>query len=198
MADDRSNFDVLRTYVEANARLSETDLALLQSMFVPATLRAGEFFLRAGDVAKHTAFVARGCLRRYAIDPSGKEHTLQFAPETWWTTDNASLLSGAPSQYFIEAIEDSELLLIDVPSHEQLVERVPAYSSGFRQGLQRHVAANDQRMLRSMSASAQERYEEFLKTYASIATRVPQWMVASYLGVSPETLSRIRSSLAHR
>ena len=123
---------------------------------------------------------------------------MQFAPETWWLADNTSLAAGSPSQYFIDAIEDSDLLLIDPASHEKLVEQIPGYAAAFRRGLQKHAAAKDQRIVKSLSTSAEERYLDFLKTYPSIATRVPQWMLASYLGVSPETVSRIRKNLSQR
>jgi CRP-like cAMP-binding protein len=88
--------------------------------------------------------------------------------------------------------------VIDTPSHERVIERVPGYAASLRTGLQRHAAAKDQRIARSLITSAEERYQEFVKTYPSIALRVPQWMLASYLGVSPETLSRVRKSLSRR
>jgi CRP-like cAMP-binding protein len=112
--------------------------------------------------------------------------------------DSNSLANGTPSQYFIDALEDSEMLLIDAPSHETLVEHVPGYAAAFRRGLLRHAAARDERIANSLSASAEERYTQFLQTYPSIATRVPQRMLASYLGVSPETISRIRGRLARK
>src|SRR5262249_19291774 len=147
---------------------------------------------RAGDVAKYATFVARGCLRSYVIDAKGKEHVVQFAPESWWLADAISLGSGKPSQYFFDAIEDSEVLLIDPPSHEAIVQKVPGYAAAFRKGLQKHAAAKDQRIVNSLSTTAEERYLDFVATYPSIVTRVPQWMVASYLGLTPETISRIR------
>ena len=96
-------------------------------------------------MATHATFVAAGCLRSYVIDGNGKEHIVQFAPEDWWLADNTSLMSGAPSQYFVDAVEDSTLLQIDPPSHQRIVEHVPAYAASFRTGLQRHAAAKDQR-----------------------------------------------------
>ena len=193
-----SAFDVLRTYLLARAPFNDEEMEFVRTQFKPATLRSGEFLQRAGTVAAHAAFVARGCLRSYVIDPKGKEHVVQFAPETWWVADNVSLASGTPSDYFIDAIEDSDLLLIDSGSHEVIVEKVPGYASALRKGLQRHAAAKDRRIVSSISASAQDRYERFLQTYPSLATRVPQWMLASYLGVSPETVSRIRTRLARK
>jgi CRP-like cAMP-binding protein len=149
-------------------------------------------------VATRAAFVASGCLRSYVIDDKGKEHIVQFAPETWWLSDNASLASGSPSQYFIDAIADSEVLLIDPPSHQQLLQRVPGYAQAFQTGIQKHSAAKDLRIVNALTTSAEERYLAFLATYPSIVARVPQWMLASYLGISPETLSRVRKSLSRQ
>jgi CRP-like cAMP-binding protein len=191
-------FDVLREYLEARGAFTGEELAFVESLVVPRTLAAGAFLQRAGDVWTHAAFVASGCLRSYVIDAKGKEHIVQFAPETWWLADAVSLMSRSPSQYFVDAVEDSELLLLDGPSHQRLLDRVPGYASSFQTGIQRHAAAKDQRIANALSSSAEERYREFLKTYPSIAQRVPQFMLASYLGVSPETLSRIRKSLSRK
>jgi CRP-like cAMP-binding protein len=196
--ESASAFDVLRAYLRARASFSDQEMDFIRTMFRPATLLAGEFLQRAGTVAKDAAFVAKGCLRTYVIDAKGKEHIVLFAPETWWVADNVSLTSGTPSDYFIDAIEDSNLLLIDSPSHEAVVEKVPGYASGHRKGLQRRTAAQNERIVSSISASAHDRYLRFLETYPSLATRVPQWMVASYLGVTPETVSRIRRKLARK
>jgi CRP-like cAMP-binding protein len=193
-----SGFDSLQNYLQARATFSEQDFIFIKTLFICRTLRAGESLHQAGEVARYAAFVARGCLRSYVIDPKGKEHIVMFAPETWWLADNISLATKTPSQYFVDAIEDSDVLLIEPASHEKLVEKVPAYAGAFRKGLQRHSAAKDQRIVKSLSSSAEERYLDFLSTYPSIATRVPQWMVASYLGVSPETISRIRKKLSRK
>jgi CRP-like cAMP-binding protein len=191
-------FGVLREYLAARAEFTDADFDVIRSVFLVRHLAAGDFLQRAGDVTQYAAFVALGCLRNYVIDAKGKEHIVQFAPETWWLADATSLASGQPSEYFYEAIEHSEVLLIDSPSHQTIVDRVPGYAASFRTGLQRHAAAKDKRIAITLTASAEERYLEFLKTYASIASRVPQWMLASYLGVSPETLSRIRKDLSRK
>src|ERR1043166_5398022 len=191
-------FEVLQSYLKARAEFTDVDFGLIRTTFIPRDLKQGEHLQRAGEVAKYTAFVARGCLRSYVIDSKGKEHIVQFAPESWWLADKISLASGTPSKYFFDAIEDSEVLLIDLPSHESLVENVPGYAAAFRRGLQRHAAAKDQRIVNALSTTAEERYLDFLETYPAIVTRVPQWMLASYLGVSPETISRIRKKLARK
>jgi CRP-like cAMP-binding protein len=191
-------FEVLRAYLQARAAFTDEDFEIIKTMFFERALSSGQHLQRAGEVAKYASFVARGCLRSYIIDAKGKEHIVQFAPENWWLADNTSLAAGTPSAYFIDAVEDSDVLLIDPPAHEKLVERVPAYAAAFRMGLQRRAAAREERIVDSLSKSAEERYLDFLETYPSIVTRVPQWMLASYLGVSPETMSRIRKKLSRK
>ncbi len=191
-------FDVLRAYLEARAAFREEQFDYMRPFFVPRVLEAGAFLQRAGDVTTRAAFVARGCLRSYVIDAKGKEHIVMFAPENWWLVDAKSMATDTPSQYFYDAIEESEVLLIDGPSHQTIVENVPEYAAAFRTGLQKHAAAKDERIVNALSTSAEERYLQFLDTYHAIALRVPQWMLASYLGVSPETLSRIRKNLSRK
>jgi CRP-like cAMP-binding protein len=191
-------FQVLRTYLIERAGLIEPDLDFVVDRFVPRTLPAGDFLQRAGDVSEYSAFVASGCLRSYVIDPKGKEHIVQFGPETWWVGDTRSLTTQTPSQFFIDAVEDSIVLLVDLPSHNQIVDNIPAYAAAHRIGLHKRTAALNERIVSAMSATAEERYLDFLKTYPSVATRVPQWMQASYLGVTPETVSRIRRKLARK
>lgn len=188
-------FDVLRAYLEARATFTVQELEIIRAAFPYKHLPAGGFLLRAGDTTRHVAFVAAGCLRKYTIDPNGKEHIVQFAPETWWV---GGAFGPAPSSYFIDAIEDCELLLLDWQSNERLVEQIPGVATVFRIGIQRHAAATNQRIVSSLSASAEDRYLEFLKVYPSIAQRVPQSMLASYLGMTPETVSRIRKNLSRR
>jgi CRP-like cAMP-binding protein len=193
-----SAFTVLRAYLEARATFSEADVEHVRRAFLFRRLAAGEFLQRAGDVVRHAAFIATGCLRNYVIDAKGKEHIVQFAPETWWLADATSLRDGTPTTFFIDAIEDSSVLLIDGRSHMDLLEHVAGYAAAFRAGLQKHVAAKDQRIVSNLSASAEERYLQFLETYPSIVLRVPQAMLASYLGMTPETVSRIRKNLSRR
>jgi CRP-like cAMP-binding protein len=190
-----TSFDVLRAFLQARGSFTGDDLAIIDSLFVPRTLPAGDFLQRAGDVSEYVAFIATGMLRSYSIDDKGNEHIVQFAAETYWLGDSASLTTGAASQFFIQALEDSDLLLLNKAGHEKGMQ-VPGYAEGFRTGVLRHAAAKDRRIVSALSATAEERYLEFQQTYPSIVTRVPQWMLASYLGISPETLSRIRKNLS--
>jgi CRP-like cAMP-binding protein len=121
-------FGVLRAYLEARVAFADDDFEIVRAAFLYKRVSAGDFLQRAGDIASYAVFVASGCLRNYVIDGKGKEHIVQFAPETWWLSDATSLNSGAPSPYFIDAIEDSDVLLIDGPSHQHLVDRVTGYA----------------------------------------------------------------------
>lgn len=184
--------EVLYHYFERSFPLTETDKALIKSVVTSRKLKKGEFLVRAGEVAKFGAFVTKGFLRSYVIDSKGKEHIIQFAPENWWISDKTGMSEGTPATFFIDAIEDADLILMDLAGHLTLLQKLPGYSDSFRAGIQRRAVAKDHRIISSLTASAEERYGDFLETYPNIAQRVPQHMLASYLGVTPETVSRIR------
>ena len=184
-------FDVLLAYFERIFVLTKEDEALIKSLFIPANMKKGEFLVRESEIPKYGAFVCHGLLRSYLIDDNGKEHILQFAPENWWI----SVKPGASEQtstVFIDAVEDSELLLIDAAGHLTMLEKVAGYAALFHSGIQKRGEAKEKRIVNTLIATAAERYHDFLRTYPTIAQRVPQHMVASYLGITPETISRIR------
>ena len=184
-------FSTLYEYLEKVHPLSAADKEIIHDIFIPKNLLKGEFLLREGDPLKYGAFVCKGFLRSYVIDNKGKEHIIQFAPENWWISDKGASAEGKAS-CFIDAIEDSDILLIDQAGHFKMLERVPAYGKSFQAGMQKRSAAKDKRIVHSLVADAEERYNDFIETYPSIAQRVPQHMLASYLGIAPETLSRVR------
>jgi CRP-like cAMP-binding protein len=191
-------FERLQSFLERHIPITEEQAALLKTLFIPQKVKKGEFLLREGDTAKHGMFVVSGCLRNYTIDNKGKEHILQFSPEDWWTGDMNGMVNGVPSHLFIDAIEDSEILLFDNAALQKFTEYVPQAGAMYQTALQKSIVAKNQRIDDSLSATAEERYNAFLKTYPALVQRVPQHMIASYLGISPETLSRIRKKKATR
>ncbi|HUM46109.1 MAG TPA: Crp/Fnr family transcriptional regulator [Chitinophagales bacterium] len=186
-------FEFLLAYFEKRFAFTEKDVSLMQSVFVPKKLKKGEFLYQAGEIAKQEVFVASGILRRYVIDNKGKEHIVQFAPENWWVRDEKGFYYQEPTEFYVDAIEDASLLQIDQAGHLTLMAQISGYGPSFQAALQKNVVAKEKRILQSLVSTAEERYHDFLQTYPSIVQRVPQHMVAAYLGITPETLSRVRS-----
>ena len=166
-----SVFDPLRAYLQSKAPFTATELDFLEELFVPTTLRPGEFLQRAGEPLRHAAFVAKGCLRSYVIDANGEEVVLEFAPENWWLGDRTFLTGGTTCECFIDSVGHSDLLLFDQPAHQRMVECVPAFAAMFRVAFQKYAAAKDQRIINALSMSAEERYLDFLKTTRYCASR---------------------------
>lgn len=191
-------FDLLAQKIAETISLTEAEFAFCKSLFLPKKLRRRQYLLQEGDQAKYTAFVDKGILRTYTIDDKGTEHILQFAMEGWWMGDLYSFFTGEPSSFNMEALEDCELLLITKPSWDLLLEKLPAFERYFRILIQNNLIATQRRLLGSFSETAEEQYLRLLKTYPDCVRRVPQHMIASYLGVTRETLSRIRGQMALR
>lgn len=140
----------------------------------------------------HGGFVVRGCLRTYTIDPDGVESIIYFSAERAWVGDIQSARTRLPTSYHVDAIEPAELLVVTLADFDRLLARAPDIARGYQLGLERASAAREQRIALALSSTAEERYVHFIERYPSIATRIPQRMLASYLGMTPETLSRIR------
>jgi len=191
-------FEKLYSYLRRSFPLTEEQFELVKTLFIPKTVKKGELLLREGDISKYSMFVASGCLRTYTLDNKGKEHILQFSPENWWTGDMDSFRNNDPSQCFIDAIEDSEILLAEKDFMKKVIEYIPETAYSYQAALQKSVVAKNQRIVSALSATAEERYNDFIKTYPSLTQRVPQHMIASYLGIAPETLSRIRKQQSRK
>ncbi len=146
----------------------------------------------------YNAFVSKGLLRTYSIDEKDIEHVISFAMENWWTGDRESLMSGKPSRFTIDAIEDSEIVLIEKEKFDSICKEIPAFNDMANDIIQQGFIASQTRIHESISSSIEEKYENFVERYSSFACRVPQSMIASYLGITRETLSRIRHKSAKK
>lgn len=189
-------FEVLFQKFDEKIELTEEEKQLCKSFFIPKKLRKRQYLLQEGDVSKYVAFVEKGMLRSYTIDDKGSEHIMQFAFEGWWIGDHYSFLTAEPSVYNIDALEDSELLLLSRGAEEQLLQKIPKFERYFRLLLQNNVIATQRRLIGSLSKTAEKRYTDLISSCPTIPQRVPQHMMASFLGITPETLSRIRKQMA--
>lgn len=159
-------------------------------------LRKKQYLLQEGDVCKFIAFVEKGALRQYSLDENGNERIIQFALEGWTTSDLYSFLTNENASYHIDALEDSELVLISKSAHEELLQKVPKYETYTRLQITGAYIAMQKRLTSIISSSLEERYSSFTTLYPNIVQRVPQHMIASYMGLQPETLSRIRRRIS--
>ena len=174
---------------------SEADLEILKNELKPKKIRKKQYLLQEGDVCKFMSFVEKGALRSYTVDEKGAEHIIQFALEGWTISDLYSFLTGEPATYNIDAVEDSELVLISKTAHEKLLETLPKYESYIGIQLTGAYIAMQKRLTSIISLPLEERYAGFTATYPQIVQRFPQHMIASYMGLTPETLSRVRRKM---
>ena len=178
--------------------LSKEEEEVIKQYLTPKKLRKKQYLLQEGDVCKHIAFVEKGALKAYVVDDAGAESIIQFALEGWVISDLYSFLTGEPATYNIDALENAELVLINKSAHEELLKKIPKYETYIRLQITGAYIALQKRLTSIISLPLEERYKNFLATYPNIAQRVPQHMIASYMGLTPETLSRVRSRMASR
>lgn len=188
----------IETYLSEILEIPKEAVATCSNFYFSKKVSKNEFLLREGDVCKDTYFVEKGLLRMYSIDKNGKEHIIQFAPEKWLMSDRSSLYFNEKSKYYIEAVEDSEILLLKNDFFKNLALEFPQTAGNNDLLLQKHIRNLQNRLNSLLAETAEERYMNFIKMYPEILQRVPQWMVASYLGITPESLSRVRKELARK
>lgn len=185
-------FEAFARYLREGAGLSDEELKLVKQVVVEKKLRKRQYLLQEGDVSHYNCFVAKGCLRLYRIGKDGTEHILRFAIENWWMSDYESYNSGHAAKSTIDALEDSELLLIKKQDFDSLTNTITKFKL-FKEKLEaRSYDASQNRIMSNISETAEEKYVNFIKLYPEIYNRVPLHMIASFLGVTRETLSRVR------
>ncbi|WP_064198298.1 MULTISPECIES: Crp/Fnr family transcriptional regulator [Emticicia] len=180
-------------YISKFVSLSSEELSVVESCMKFREIPKKILLLNAGDICNFEAYVLKGCIREYFIDHRGQELTLEFAVEDWWVSDITSFENQLPSTMYIETLEDCQLLVLSRESKDELLARVPKLERMFRLMIQRHLSVLQKRLFRTVSYTAMDKLEEFTKRYPSLSQRVPQHYIASYLGITPEFLSRLRN-----
>ncbi|MBE9464011.1 Crp/Fnr family transcriptional regulator [Dyadobacter subterraneus] len=185
-------FEYIQRY--SNEPLTNEEKEIVKSAFELKKLRKRQYFLEEGKVCTHTGFVFKGAFRQFSVDESGIEHILQLAIENWWVVDRESFLNQTPSKYFIEAWEDSLLLVFPINKLDEIL-RIPAINTMFWQMSQNNHIASQKRVEDTITLNPIKRYENFQRHYPEIVQRFPQHQIASYLGIARETLSRARKPI---
>jgi CRP-like cAMP-binding protein len=191
-----TDFNLLFDYIErkSSVALSEDDRNLILTKLKRKKLRKRQYFLQEGDVSIYMGFIVKGATRMFAVDDKGREHTVQFGLEEWWVGDYESFHLLTPSKYFVEAHENVEMILITSAQLFELAKTIPAIAAMMQALNKGGTIANAKRMHALISLTAEERYEDLATRYPDFFQRFPQSMIASYLGISPETLSRIKKA----
>lgn len=191
-------FEVFQQSLAGKIDLTAEELAKVQAYYIPKKLRKNQFLLQEGDVCKYSAFVEKGALYSSSTDDKGAKHVVQFALEGSTIADVYSMLTGEPSKLNIEAFEDCELLLLTVENRDRLLAEVPRFETYTRQLLERAYVALLRRVEGTVGRTAEERYAHLLQERPHLLQRLPQHLIASYLGITRETLSRIRGQAPPR
>lgn len=185
-----------KKYIQDKTKITNEQFDLISGNLVSKKIKKDSMLLREGDVCSQVFFVAKGLLRAYTIDSFGKEHIIQFGPEDSWVSDRNSFYFNLPSMFYVDAIEDSEIVFINKEFYEQSEKIIPGFNSFSVMILHNFIRFMQKRISLLLGATAEQRYLDFIEFYPNLTLRVPQWMIASYLGITPESLSRVRKELA--
>jgi CRP-like cAMP-binding protein len=187
-------FECFEAYIASHAELTQEELKYMRSLATVKKLRRRQLLLKEGEVCRHKVFVAKGLLRNYRLKDDGTEYILRFTPENAWSIVHDSYTNQTPSKYNIDALEDTDIILFAREDFEQIMTAIPvirAFSDRMREN---SLDASQERIMMNISYTAEEKYEAFITSFPDIFRRVPLHMVASYLGVSRETLTRVRQA----
>lgn len=185
-----------KKYIQDKTNITDEQFDLIAANTATKKVKKDTQLLREGDVCSQVFFVAKGLLRAYTLDNFGKEHIIQFGPEDAWVSDRNSFYFNQPAMFYIDAIEDSEIVFISKEFYHRAEEIIPGFNSFSVMILHNFIRFMQKRISLLLGATAEQRYLDFIELYPNLTLRVPQWMIASYLGITPESLSRVRKELA--
>ena len=190
-------FEALLKYINtyASTPLSTSEFESIKAAFIPKKLKKRHYFLQEGDLCKYFAFIVKGAMRQYLVDEKGVEHIVHLGIENWWVGDRESWVMHSPSNYYIEACEDCELLLITRYDTLRLMKEFTAFGEMVRRMDDRSNIATQKRIATYICLTAEKRYIDFTHSHPDLLKRFPLHIIASYLGITKDTLSRVRTQL---
>ena len=193
--DTNAPIQKLINYFNDRISLTKKDEALIAASYKTIEIKKKGFLFQQGEICNQEGFVTKGTFRVFYSDEKGLEHVLYFAFENWWVGDIASFYEQEPSRLSVQALEDSQLLIIERAEKEKIYQEIPALEKVFRIITQKHLTVLQKRFLITVSANVETRYNELLQRCPGIEQLVPQHQIASYLGILPESLSRMKKQL---
>ncbi|MCK6608128.1 MAG: Crp/Fnr family transcriptional regulator [Flavobacterium sp.] len=192
------NTDLIIQNISRHIQLDKTETDFFLSLLETKKLKRKEFLFKQGEICKTENFIVKGCLRTYTIDNNGFEHIVMFGIEDWWVGDLLSFLTQSPTTYYIDALEDTEILQITKPNLDKLYERVPKFDRFFRLILQNAFIAQQNRINQNLSFTAEQRYLNFISKHPNLEQRLSQKQISAYLGITPVFLSMLRRKLTQK
>ncbi|MFL1012833.1 Crp/Fnr family transcriptional regulator [Flavisericum labens] len=190
------NIKPLLDYIGNHVSLTRDEETFLESKVTYRKYLKGQYVIQQGDICKIECFVVSGCTKMFHMDEEGQEHIVMFSIENWWTGDMGSFITQTPADFNVQCVENTELILFHHDSIEELYTKIPKLERFFRQIIERAFASSQKRIIRNFSLPAKDRYLYFKNQYPDIEQRIPQYMTASYLGITKEFLSKIKSEIA--
>jgi len=191
-------FAYLRKHFEETDHFTDDEFERFISLLTPMTLKKGEFFAHQGKATRFVAFVNSGCLRTYYVNDKADEFTIYFAFRNWWVGDQTSFYTGTPSRYSIEALEETELFIANKTNWEKAVEEIPVFEKWYRVKTRKSYDAAHQKLIDSQTETAEQKYQMLVQRAPEIVQRIPQRYIASYLNITPQSLSRIRKNISKK
>lgn len=185
----------LLSYIKKYIDLTEEEETILLSKIAYRKYQKGQYIVQQGDVCKYECFVLSGCTRTFYLDEEGQEHIIMFSIEDWWTSDMGSFITQTPADFNVQCFENTEVIVFAYENQDDLFRQVPKLERFFRKIIEKGFVASQKRIVRNFSLTAKEQYLYFKQQYPKIEQRIPQYMVASYLGITKEFLSKIKSQL---
>ena len=191
-------FENLLKSINAIVKLTEEEEEHFRSFFVPRKILKKQFIVQQDDPSKYLIYVVSGALKSFTTDEHGNNKIMQFAIEDWWMAENNSFFTGEPSMYSMDAIEDAQLLLLTHENYEKMLAEIPKMEKYWRNILEKRIIAMQRRITIMLTYSIENKYTRFMEIYPNLNSRFPQHLIASYLGISPETLSRLRKNITSK
>lgn len=188
--------DIFFKYLSDFMTLTAEEKVFLSSFLQHRKYLKGQYIVQQGDICHYDSFVIKGCVRTYHVDQKGNEHVIRFATENWWAADMGSFIHHTAADYNVQCLENTEVIQFSFAAFEEIFAQIPSFESFFRKIIQNAFVASEKRIVRNFSLDARERYLAFTNLYPQLDQRVPQYMIASYLGITKQYLSEIRNQLA--